>query len=101
MSVKKSRCVNTTKGRIVKLNDRGIDSPTIITVDYIVHGKTYTIRESLKLKSVAKKFGPFTIGQKKVPVLPETNVNSKVFVSYNPNNPAEAYLRDNVGKVNC
>lgn len=97
----KKKCTQEAEGTIVRLRDMGIDSPTVMYVQYQVNGVTYQIKEGIKLKSSVKKIGFLPIGQIKTPVLPDTRVGTKLVVLYNPQKPSKAYLRDNVGKVNC
>lgn len=44
-------------GVVVDLKIKGIDSPTIVTVEYEIEGVKYTIKETLKLKSEVIKLG--------------------------------------------
>ncbi|NLY72506.1 MAG: hypothetical protein GX079_02280 [Tissierellia bacterium] len=93
-------CTQTTQGRVKQLKSKGQDFPTIITVEYEVDSTFYEIRESIKLKSQPIRKGSITIGQKKVAIMGSSSVGSLVKVNYNPDNPSEAYLADNIGKVN-
>lgn len=96
---KKKRCTAFTDGRITRFQPRG-EGVTLITVQYEVNGVSYEVRESLKRKSQAIKIGFLPIGQRKTPVLPNVAVGSSVCVQYNPEDPAKAFLRDNVGRMN-
>lgn len=100
MKVNRELCSSIIVGKIVNLKIKGQDFPTIIEVQYEVNNNIYTISESIKLKSEKIKIGFLPIGQKKVPILGDTRVGSVVRVAYNDNNPQEAYLIDNVGKIN-
>lgn len=93
-------CTTEVTGTVKEVKVKGQDFPTIITVSYSVNEHAYEISESIKLKSQPIKLGFLTVGQKRVPVLGNTSVGSAVRVMYNPNNPAEAYLPDNVGIAN-
>lgn len=93
-------CTETTTGKIIDLKVKGQDFATIIKVQYEIDGNTYTIDESIKLKSEKIKFGFLTIGQKRVPVMGNTSVGTMVRVMYNPSAPEDAFLPDNVGKTN-
>lgn len=95
-----ANCNCLAEGTIDQVIIRGQDFPTILVVHYEVHGRTFELKESVKLKSEKKKLGFLTIGQKRVPVLGNTSVGSKVRVLYNSDNPDEAYLPDNIGKAN-
>lgn len=96
----KVNCTDCTEGKIAQLVIKGQDFPTVVVVHYEVDGTVYELRESMKLKSEKIKFGFLTIGQKRVPVLGNTSVGSKVRVLYDPRNPADAYMPDNTGKIN-
>ena len=98
--VRKNFCTETAKGIIVRNTDLGIDSPMAITVQYSVQGQDYTIQETVKLKSKPVRIWIIPIGHKKYPVIGSIAVGTVVNVKYNPDNPQEAYLPDNVGILN-
>ncbi len=100
MKVNKANCTAITSGTIVDLRVKGLDFPTVITVRYEAGGRTYEIEDSIKLRSEAIKIGFLPVGQKRVPVMGSTSVGSAARVSYNPADPAEAFLTDNIGKCN-
>lgn len=87
-------------GVIKSVRQRGGEFPWVATVEYIVDGMTYEFKESLKVKSRVIKLGPIPIGQRKTPVMPNSNVGDRVAVCYSPHDPSKAYLRDNVGIAN-
>ena len=95
-----SNCTAITSGTVVNIKVKGLDFPTMISVSYTVNGSTYELTESIKLKSEKIKLGFLTIGQKRVAIMGNTTIGSIVRVNYNPDNPAEAYLTDNIGKAN-
>ena len=95
-----SNCTATTSGTVVNIKVKGQDSPTMISVSYMVNGSTYELTESIKLKSEKIKLGFLTIGLRRVPKMGNTAIGSIVRVNYNPDSPAEAYLTDNIGKAN-
>jgi len=100
MKVNQLRCTETVLGTIKEVKAKGQDFPTMISVEYQAAGTIYIVTESIKLKSEKIKIGIFPVGQKKVPVMGETRVGSLVKVNYNPDDPDEAYIVDNVGKLN-
>lgn len=100
MKIKRSNCTQTIEGCVKEFKIKGQDFPTLISVEYQVAGKSYVVTESLKLKSEIIKLGFLPIGQKRVPVMGNTAVGSSATVSYNPNNPAEAFIAYNIGKAN-
>ena len=97
----KDKCIYEVMGVISRLVEKGNDGHTILYVNYVVNGVMYELHESMKFKSEAIKIGWFPIGQRVSPKLPNTNVGASVVVLYNPDNPSMAYLRDNVGFMNC
>lgn len=100
MNKLQNTCTCEGAGKVLSIKAMGQDHRTMIVVKYTVNGKDYTVEESLKLKSQAIKLGFIPIGQKRVPVMGDTSVGSTAYVMYNPKNPGEAFLRDNVGKQN-
>ncbi|BAH08101.1 hypothetical protein [Clostridium kluyveri] len=98
---KRALCTQVTNGIVTKVKNKGLDFSTIITVCYIVDSVTYQISESLKLKSKIIRWGIIPVGQKKYPVIPEISEGSTVRVNYNLANPAEAFITDNIGIINC
>lgn len=97
----KMRCTADTIGTVKSRKCNGADFPTVIKVTYTVNDHTYEIRESKKVKSRMIKLGFLPIGQMRSPLLGPTPVGSEVRVKYNPDNPAEAYLPDNIKKKNA
>ena len=85
----------------MNIQDKGSDCPTVITVEYEVKNQTYQSKESIKLKSTVIRIGFLPIGQRKTPRMPNTFIGDEAVVLYNPENPQEAYLRDNAGIMNC
>lgn len=100
MKINMTNCTHCVEGTIDQLVIKGQDFPTVMVVHYAVGGYSFELRESVKLKSEKIKLGFLTVGQKRVPALGNTSVGSKVRVLYNPDDPAEAYLPDNLGKAN-
>lgn len=89
----------TTEGSVIKLDNRGIDGPTVVTVAYEVNQCRYEISETVKLKIELIKLGPIPIGQRKRPVMGDVQVGAKVSVCYDSQNPAQALLADNEGSI--
>ncbi len=72
----------------------------MVTVEYVVDGKNYKITESIKWKCELIKIDFLPIGQKCYAKMGATTVGSTAEISFNPNNPAEAFITKNVGKIN-
>lgn len=100
MRINKVNCTQTVDGRVKELKVKGQDFPTMISVEYQVDGSSYVVTESLKFKSESIKLGFLPIGQKRVPVMGNTTIGSPSTVSYNPSNPAESFITNNIGKAN-
>lgn len=94
----RERCTADAVGTITLLKSSGFSTSFRITVVYTANGNAYECREFTTMKSKAIKLGFLPIGQRIVPILGNISVGSKVRVKYNPDNPAEAYLPDNVKK---
>lgn len=88
------------KGIVLSVKSKGIDNPTVMTVEYKVKKETYKLKETIKLKSESIKFLFIPIGQKKVPVM-EVVKGQEVIVIYDVKNPKKAYIKGNEGKINC
>ena len=97
MWIHKKRCTAETDGTVMNIQGKGSEGLTVITVEYEVKNQKYQI----KLKSTVIRIGFLPIGQRKTPRMPNTFIGGKAVVLYNPENPQEAYLRDNVGIMNC
>ena len=90
-----------TTGVIVERKNKGLDFPTLITVEYVVNEHIYHITESVKYKVETIKLCGIPIGQKKVSILPATTVGTQLTVVYNPDAPQNACIADNRGNLNC
>lgn len=97
--MKKTKCTETTIGKIKNLKNKGLESTTLITVEYQVEGIYYIITESVKLKSRMIKLGFLPIGQKKVPVMGDISVGRPAMVNYDPSDPSKAFITKNIGKI--
>jgi len=93
----KNNCTETTVGKVKELRSLGLNKAKKIKVEYRVDGKLYVVEEGIKLKSEWIKIGFIPIGQKKTPVMGDVSVGSNALVTYNPNNPSEAYITENKG----
>ena len=101
MRVNKANCTQIVIGRIKDKKVKGLDFPTIIWVEYQVDGKTYVLKDTIKYKVELIKIGFLPIGQRNYAKMGDTRVGSLARVSYNPYNPSEAFLTDNIGIINC
>ena len=88
-----------TVGLVRELKIRGSEYPTVVVVDYIVDGKEYSLKESMKMKRETIKLGFLPIGQKKVPAI-RCEKNTSVIIEYEENNPKKAHIKGNDGRVN-
>ncbi len=97
---KREKCTGEVVGTIVKTERKGMEMPTMITVEYVVDGVCYAVKESVKLKSEAIKIGFLPIGQKKTPRMGKIAIGHTTTVCYNPEQPEMAYIKENVGIMN-
>lgn len=94
---KESDYSGTVTGTIIGMNGRGIDFATSMTVEYVVNNVTYTVTETIKLKSEPIKIGFLTVGQNKMPKIGNIEVGSNVTVKYDPSEPEKAFIEGNSG----
>ena len=96
MIVRKERCTEHCKGVVKEIRVKSNDI-TLIFVTYWVNGQEYELQESLKYTGEAIKIGFLPVGQRRRPVIGLKEIGESIDVSYNPNNPEEAFVTDNVG----
>lgn len=89
-----------TLGKVIKITSKGIDSSTIVEVEYQVNNENYIIKESLKLKSETIKIGIIPIGQRKKPKV-NCKVGDTITIEYDENNPDKGHIKGNDGMMNC
>ena len=89
-------CTGRTIGTVVRLHSA--NSMTAATVEYEVDGKTYQIEETLIYKHRAIKLGFLPIGMISEPLMGPAKKGSKVYISYNPENPQIAFMTLNTRK---
>lgn len=96
---KRKRLVYTesTQGTVLKIVNKGLDSPWVIYVSYSVNGISYEIKETAKLKSQTIKMGPMPIGQKKTFVLGPIKERDSVTIYYDCKDPKKAFIYGNDG----
>lgn len=99
------KCDKECVGIIRELKIKGLDFPTVISVEYTVDGKKYVLNENLIMKRDKKYvlgFIPIRYTTKSLIEL-RTGVKAiagnNVKIKYDSSNPQNAYLVDNVGKV--
>lgn len=95
----KKLCTAKIDGVITSFKSHGLDFPNIITVNYIVNGRTYVLEESVFVKNEPIKIFKITIGQRKRCVC-DTTIGKFLTVCYNPSNPHYAYILNNFGRFN-
>lgn len=89
-----------TYGTIIEHKNKGIDYPSVITVEYEVDNKKYKITETVKLVNKVIKLGFLPIGQKKIPKI-NCRVGNVITVIYDEKQPEKAYIDGNNGMINC
>ena len=53
--IKKNNCTNLVDGIVISVKSKGLDWPSVITVEYEINNIKYQIKESIKLKSTIIK----------------------------------------------
>lgn len=97
---KAARCTASVLGTVTNLSRKGIDRPTVITVEYQANGQLWHVSESLKLRSEAIRIGKIPIGQRKTPVLGRVEIGDTLPVRYCPEAPSIALIEGNEGHWN-
>ncbi len=95
-----ARCTASVLGTVTSLSRKGIDRPTIVTVEYQANGQLWHVSESLKLRSEAIRIGKIPIGQRKTPVLGRVEIGDTLPVRYCPEAPSIALIEGNEGHWN-
>ncbi|MFI3168327.1 MAG: hypothetical protein R3Y06_00080 [Faecalibacterium sp.] len=95
MFLNKKKCTAQTTGVVKKVYLNRAPGRRL-AVEYLVNGQPYTLTENVSSKSEAIKFGPFIVGQRKIEYISQ-GVGGIVSVSYNPNEPTQAFLTENIG----
>lgn len=95
------KCTEQVRATVLKVRVGGVDKPTVVHYQYCYSGKVYIKRETLKMESVAHKVGGVVIGQVKQHKIAMPNVNDTIKVLVNPKRPSIAYIKGNVGIMNC
>lgn len=92
----KRKCTCDVIGKITKVffNNNGSRR---VTVEYIVGGNLYKIKENITVKSEVIKNAGISIGQKKIEHI-TAGIGESVNLKYDPENPKKAYLKDNLGR---
>ena len=92
------RYTGETQGTVVEIaRPRNTSAPTIITVSYEVEGRSYTIRERLKMTAPGTETGGFFITVKKVPAIQLDGPGTPVRVVFQPSDPKYAMIAGNEG----
>lgn len=92
----KSRCTGSTIGCVKAIYPEVNGVPSAILAEYIVNGITHIAFEYIATANKQKKNGFFGRKRENVSALKNICVGSQVSISYNPNNPDEAFLTDNI-----
>ncbi|MBW3087604.1 hypothetical protein KIH77_02460 [Bifidobacterium sp. 82T24] len=86
-------------GTIVQNGRQGGSGTISVIVEFQANGVVYRFEEPLHMRCSAIKLGPIPIGQRWTPVLEHTNRGAAVVVCYDPADPTNAKMRDNVGGI--
>ena len=86
-------------GTIVRNGRLGGSGTISVTVEFQVNGVVFRFEEPVHMKSSAIKIGPIPVGQRWTPVMEHTDVGDAVVVCFDPADPRNAAMRDNVGGI--
>lgn len=93
---KYEKCISEAKGVVTKVHYNE-DTSRRLTVEYVVDGEKYTLKENITHKITAIKIGNIPIGQKKEEYVTAV-LGDSVGVMYNPDKPEMSYIKNNTGK---
>lgn len=99
--MKKKNCDKECMGIVKNIEIKGMDFPSVLTIQYEVKGKEYEIKEKMVMKvSEKKKVAFITLGYKTKSLIEirtgiPLNVGSEVKVKYCSSDPSIAFLPDN------
>lgn len=96
---KKNNYMGITKGRVIRIVDKGLDYPWVIHVQYKVNGIDYEIKETAKMKSTAIKIAGIPVGQRKTFVLGAVKEGDLLEIRYDEAHPEKAIIYGNDGVV--
>lgn len=96
---KKNNYMGITKGRVIRIVDKGLDYPWVIHVQYKVNGIDYEIKETAKMKSKAIKIAGIPVGQRKTFVLGAAKEGDLLEIRYDEAHPEKAIIYGNDGVV--
>ena len=88
-----SNYTSETIGTIIQCKYTG--ELVLLTVEYMVDGIRYTLKESVKYKIELIKLGKIPIGQHSIPKVPTTKVGGTLQIIYNPKNPKKSHIKGN------
>lgn len=96
---KKNNYKGITKGRIIRIKNKGLHYPWVIHVQYKVNGIDYEIKETAKMKSTAIKVAGIPVGQRKTFVLGTVKEGDLLEIRYDEAHPERAIIYGNNGAV--
>ena len=95
----KKKCTVETEGTATKIYSKG--QITYVEVIYCVNDEKYSIKETVKLKIVPIEIDGLAVGQRKKPIIENLHIDAKIPIMYNPHKPECAYIKNNIGFINC
>lgn len=94
---KRNNYKGITKGRVIRIVDKGLHYPWVIHAQYKVNGIDYEIKETAKMKSTAIKVAGIPVGQRKTFVLGSVKEGDWLEIHYNEAHPERAIIYGNDG----
>lgn len=91
-------CTEEIEGEIIKIESK--HKSDFVTVCYKVHEEEYQIREKIMVRYESVISKNILMYRQSVPVIGDYDIGQKLIVKYNPNNPKQALIRENISLLN-
>ena len=91
-------CTAEIDGEIIKVEST--HNRDFITVRYYVNKQEYRVREKLKLRYETVASKNILMYRQGVPVIGNYEIGQNLVIKYNPTNPEQAIIRENVSILN-
>lgn len=93
----RKKCTGEVQGTVTKMFYGTESGSPRVTVEYLVDGNKYVIKENISRSMEKITIGRIPIGVRKTAKV-HTNVGESILVLYNPDKPKMAYIKGNDGK---
>ena len=97
LKYQRKKCTEKVVGKIIKIQNNGLNSPTVIHVQYLFQGQEYILKETLKMRTERFCIGFIVLKETKIPKIGIRRVGEHINIFVNPNKPSKAYIEGNIG----